>query len=216
MTAGTATDVPHGRAFPDRELKSAATPEPVEATRLDGFLELVCVADSAGRGYLARQLFRVPFHISKPYWNDQALVVQLVNPTAGQFAGDTLRCRVRVESGARLHLTAPSASRIHTTRGSGAALDQKFFAARGGWLEFQPALPIPQRRCRFRQKTDIEVETGGELFFIETFAPGPARAGRSPQKAAACLRYFFTVRRSRFVRRATASKVPCRRCNSAQ
>jgi urease accessory protein len=153
--------------------------EASEAKRLEGHLELVCAADEAGRSVLARQLFRVPFHISKPYWNDHALVVQMVNPTAGLFAGDALRCEVRVESDARLHLTTPSASRIHTMKGGRAELEQRFFVARGGWLEFQPALLIPQRQCRYRQKTEIEVETGGELFFIETFAPGRVAHGEA-------------------------------------
>jgi urease accessory protein len=179
MIAETCAARPRHCALSDGEGETFAAVKTVETGKLEGYLELVCAADAAGRSYLARQSFRVPFHISKPYWNDHALLVQMVNPTPGLFSGDALRCEVRVESGARLHLTAPSASRIHTMRGGRAELDQKCFVARGGWLEFQPALLIPQRQCRYRQRTDIEVQTGGELFFIETFAPGRVAHGEA-------------------------------------
>lgn len=154
-----------------------SAPETIKARGLEGHLELVCAADEDGRSHLARQSFRVPFHISKPYWNERALVVQVVNPTAGLFAGDALRCEVRVESGARLHLTTPSASRIHTMRAGRAELEQRFFVARGAWLELQPSLLIPQRNCRYRQTTHIHIEEGGELFFVESLAPGRVAHG---------------------------------------
>ena len=179
MIARRAAPAPCDRPSPSAGPAPAVAAEPVDATRLDGYLELDCASDASGRSYLARQRFRVPFHISKPYWNDHALVVQVVNPTAGLFAGDTLRLQVRVGPGARLHLTTPSAGRVHTTQGTGAEVCQEFFVARGGWLEFQPALLIPQRKCRYRQKTDIDVEEGGQLFFFEAMAPGRVAHGES-------------------------------------
>ncbi len=144
---------------------------------LDGHLELVCAADDAGRSYLRRQSFRVPFHLSKTYWNDHALVAQIVNPTAGLFEGDSLRCDIDVEAGASLHVTTPSASRVHTMRKAGAELRQTFRVAAGGWLEYSPAPLIPQRDARYRQQTEIHVAEGGELFFAEIVAPGRVAHG---------------------------------------
>ena len=70
-----------------------------------GFEESVrlgAVRDEASLGrFLREQSFRAPFHLSKPSWDEHALLVQIVNPTAGVFAGDALRSRVAVESGAR-------------------------------------------------------------------------------------------------------------------
>ena len=83
----------------------------------------------------------------------------------------------RVESGARLHLTTPSASRIHAMRAGRAELEQKFFVARGGWLELQPSLLIPQKDCRYRQTTRVQVEDGGELFLVESLSPGRVAHG---------------------------------------
>jgi urease accessory protein len=142
-----------------------------------GHLELSCAADGTGRSYLSHQSFRAPFHLSKPYWDEHALVVQVVNPTAGLFAGDRLRSDVSVGAGARLHLTTPSASRVHTMCDGRAELQQSFQVAEGAWLEFEPAPLIPQRNCRYLQNTSIRVARGGELFFVETLAPGRVAHG---------------------------------------
>ena len=144
---------------------------------LSGHLDFVCAVDEQGRTFIREQSFRAPFHLSKPYWDEHALIVQVVNPTAGVFAGDTLLSRVAVESGARLLLTTPSANRIHAMPSGRATVEQHFFVADGGWLEVMPELFIPQAHCRYRQHTSIEVAAGGEVFFVETLAPGRVARG---------------------------------------
>ena len=144
---------------------------------LNGQLDLVCEADERGRSFIGRQSFRAPFHLSKPYWDGHALLIQIVNPTAGVLAGDVLASRVAVESGARLLLTTPSANRIHAMPAGSASLEQHFSVANDAWLEVMPELFIPQAHCRYRQRTTIEVAAGGELFFVETLAPGRVARG---------------------------------------
>ena len=144
---------------------------------LCGHLDLVCAADAHGRTFLREQSFRAPFHLSKPYWDEHALIVQIVNPTAGVFAGDVLTSRVAIESGARLLLTTPSANRIHAMPSGRASVEQHFSVADGGWLEVMPELFIPQAQCRYRQRTSIDVAVGGEMFFVETLAPGRVARG---------------------------------------
>ncbi|NNM28512.1 MAG: hypothetical protein HKO57_03265, partial [Akkermansiaceae bacterium] len=58
-----------------------------------------------GRSVLHRRRAGGLCHLSKPYWNGEVLAAQLVNPTAGIFAGDEMRMRVRVGAGARVALT---------------------------------------------------------------------------------------------------------------
>jgi urease accessory protein len=157
-----------------RRLKSAAT---VQARSIAGHLELTCSRDEHGRSLLSHQSFSAPFHIGKAYWDDHSLHVQAVNPTAGFLSGDTASIDVRVESGAALQITTPSASRIHTMNGGGASLEQRFHVAASGWLEFNPAPLISQARSRYRQVTEIEMEPGGEAFFLETLAPGRVAHG---------------------------------------
>jgi urease accessory protein len=86
---------------------------------------------------------------------------------------------VEVATEGRLVLTTPSASRAHRMRDGLAELDQELRIARSGFLEFWPELFIPQGGTRFRQKTRIEVEDGGELLFFESLAPGRVAAGES-------------------------------------
>ena len=144
---------------------------------LTGHLDLTCAVDGTGRTFIREQSFRAPFHLSKPYWDEHALLVQIVNPTAGIFAGDTLRSRVLVENGARLLLTTPSANRIHAMPAGRATLEQHFTVAHGGWLEVMPELFIPQAQCRYAQRTTLDVALGGEVFFVETLAPGRVARG---------------------------------------
>jgi urease accessory protein len=144
-----------------------------------GHLDLVCAADDAGVSYLREQSFCAPMHISKPFHDEGALVMNVVNPTAGLFAGDEIRCEVRVERGARLVLTSPSANRAHQMREGEARMEQKFSIARGAWLEVFTAPLIPQAGSRFRQTTRIDVESGGSLLFFEVVYPGRVASGES-------------------------------------
>ena len=169
-------------------------------TRLDGHLELTCAADAEGRSYLRHQSFSAPFHLSKPYCDNEVLVAQIANPTAGLFANDRLRSDVRVEPGARLHLTTPSASRVHTMRDGRAEAHQKFDIASQAWLDYFPAPLILQAGSRHRQVTQISTEDGAEVFFVETLVPGRVAHGES--FAFAELDWEFDLRIShRFVAR---------------
>ncbi len=146
---------------------------------LSGHLRLVCSRDETGTSYLSAQSFRAPLHISKPYWTGQALLVNMVNPTAGLFSGDEIEISARVEQGARLLLTSPSASRAHAMPAGRAQARQTFHVAEGGWLEVWPELFIPQKDCEYTQRTQIDIEPGGELFLVESIAPGRVARGES-------------------------------------
>ena len=148
---------------------------------MTGHLHLVCAADASGRSFLREQSFRAPMHISKPFHDAGALVVNVVNPTAGFFSGDEVACSVRVENGARLLLTSPSASRVHRMENADglASLWQEFSVTRGAFLEVLPEIFIPQNGSRFLQRTRICVEPGGALIFFETLAPGRVASGEA-------------------------------------
>lgn len=147
---------------------------------MTGHLDLVCGLGSKGLSQLKHQSFRAPMHLSKPHLDGDTLVVNVVNPTAGLFEGDEISCKVRVETGARLLLTSPSASRAHAMKGSGEArLTQEFSVESGAWLEVLPEFFIPQAGTRYRQRTRIDVAQGGGLLFVETLAPGRVASGEA-------------------------------------
>jgi urease accessory protein len=146
---------------------------------LSGNLHLVCAAGPDGRTYLSEQSFSAPIHISKSFWDGEALLVNIVNQTAGVFGGDRIVSRVTVGPGARVLLASPSAARFHPSRGRESRLEQTFEIAAGASLDFFPEISIPQRHSRSFQKTVIHIEPGGELIYLETLSPGRVASGES-------------------------------------
>ena len=146
-----------------------------------GQLFLRAEARADGSTALAGQSFRAPFHISKPYWDADTgvLLVQVVNPTAGILRGDRLESEIAVGAGASLLVTTPSASRIFQMEGGTAESRQRFRVEAGGWLEVAPEALVPHRGARFHQKTVIEVEPGGRLFFVDQLQPGRVAHGEA-------------------------------------
>jgi urease accessory protein len=139
-----------------------------------GHLSLLAATRAHGRTVLAEQSFRAPFHISKPYWDAdaRALLVHVVNPTAGILAGDRLDSEISVQTDAALLVTTPSASRVFRMRDGAAECRQQFSVARGGWLEVAPEPLVPHRGSRYTQETSVDVELGGTLFFVDQLMPG--------------------------------------------
>ncbi len=149
------------------------------APGLRGNLRLVCRADPARGTFLAEQFFCAPVHLSKAYWNGDALLVNVVNQTAGIFGGDSITAHVVVEPGARVLLTSPSAARFHPSRGRESRLRQIFEVRAAASLDVFPEISIPQRDSRSLQETAIEIEPGGELLYLETLAPGRIASGEA-------------------------------------
>ncbi len=143
---------------------------------LRGHLDLLASADD-GRTFLRRQSFSEPIHISKPHHDTGWLVVNLASPTPGLLAGDRLDMRVEIETGARLLLTTPSASRIHAMKAGRAEVNQEFFVAAGAMLDWWPEYLIPQAGSRYRQRSVLRVASGGSLLWSESVAPGRVAAG---------------------------------------
>lgn len=146
---------------------------------LSGNLRLVCSAHPNRGTYLSAQAFAAPIHLSKAYWDGHALLVNVINPTAGIFGGDRITTHVTVESGARVFLTSPSAARFHPSQGRESKLEQTFEVRAGASLDVFPEISIPQRESRSFQKTNIQIEKGGELIYLETLAPGRVASGET-------------------------------------
>jgi urease accessory protein len=154
-----------------------------------GHLQLSAAARADGRTALAAQSFRAPYHVSKPYWDSDAgaLLVQVVNPTAGILSGDRLESEIAVGAGAALLVTTPSASRVFKMNAGSAECHQRFAVANGGWLEVLPEPLVPHRGCSYLQSTRIEMESGGELFFADLLFPGRVAHGEAWEWEKLCL-----------------------------
>jgi urease accessory protein len=144
-----------------------------------GHLHLRAARRGHGRTVLAAQSFRAPFHLSKPYWDEEVrvLLAQVVNPTAGILDGDRLESEIAVDAGASLLVTTPSASRVFQMRGGAAECRQQFTVASDGWLEVLPEPLVPHRGARYRQITTIDAASGSALFFVDQLMPGRVAHG---------------------------------------
>lgn len=152
--------------------------EGVTGRAIRGHLDLRCDLRADGATYISKQSFRAPIHLSKPHVESGALVVHLVNPTAGFFDGDRLDLRVEAGPGTKVVLSTPGASRVHRARGrSPAVCSQHLTVAAGAFMEWIPEPFIPQAGARYHQKTRIELEEGAGLFFFEWISPGRVARG---------------------------------------
>lgn len=158
---------------------------------LEGFLRMEAAPGPAGRTVLARQAFRAPFHLAKPYWDGRVLQVQVTNPTAGVLAGDRLELNIGVAGGAALLVTTPAATRAFTMDAGTAACRQTFTVADDGWLEYAPEPLCPHAGSSYTQTTRLEVARTGEAYWVETLAPG--RVGRGERWAWRRLRLELDV-----------------------
>jgi len=100
------------------------------------------------------------------------MIVNLASTSPGVLSGDRLEVKVDVAPDARMLLTMPSASRIHTMTAGHADLRQVFHVSAGGMLDYWPEYLIPQARSRYRQRNMLHVEPRGTLLWTESLAPG--------------------------------------------
>jgi len=150
-----------------------------EHAALSGNFHLVCSRRSDGTTCVSHQSFAAPFHLSKTYWNEEILLVHVINQTAGLFGGDVVKTNVVVEPGARVLLSSPSAARFHPSGGREVRIEQRYEIRAGGFLDIFPEITIPQRDSRAVQTTRIEVEPGGEALYLETLTPGRVASGET-------------------------------------
>jgi urease accessory protein len=162
-------------------------------TEFSGHLSLHAEVRDDDQTFLARQSFKAPFHLSKPYWDGHTLIVQVVNPTAGILSGDRLNSEITVGSGAAALITSPSATRIFKMNEGEAVSSQHFKVERGGWLEFMPEPLVPHHGSRFRQRTEIDLAVGGELFFADLLMPGRIARGETWAWERLCLELTLHV-----------------------
>lgn len=151
----------------------------VGSAALDSRLELRFAADDRGVTRLVHRRTGGLAHVGKPYWNGEVLLTQLVNPTAGFFAGDRLESEIELGPGASVLLSNPSATRLHTMPSGRSEMVQAFRLAAGSFLEVQPDLLIPQAQAEGLVRTRIEADPEASFLFLDLLAPGRTARGES-------------------------------------
>jgi urease accessory protein len=144
---------------------------------LQSAAELDFRLDERHRTVLSKRRAGGLYHFSKPYWNGETLALQIVNPTAGLFDGDTMSLDVHLQKGASVALTSPSASRFYAMEKSSAKITQSFSLETETWLEYHPNFSVPQQGSEVELETKITLAAGAEMIFLDQLAPGRVKHG---------------------------------------
>ena len=146
-----------------------------------GLLELIADVAPDGRTYLSRRSQRFPLRLTTPLYLDPSqpsmafLYVQ--NPTGGLFEDDDHKIALDVRSGALVHLTTQSASKLYRADRGCARQRVTLAVAKGAFAEYVPDPLIPHGGARLKQEVVAAVEPGGRLILSELVAPGRVAGG---------------------------------------
>ena len=117
-------------------------------------------------------------HLSKPHEDADALVVNMVNPTAGIFDDDEIAIRVCVDPSSNLVLTTPSSGRVYGSRHGGRALmRQELELGEDSFLEYYPEPFIPHAGAKYLQHNRIVCADRATLIYFEWLSPGRVASG---------------------------------------
>ncbi|MFC5050462.1 urease accessory protein UreD [Rubritalea spongiae] len=119
-------------------------------------------------------------HASKAYHDGDFLSLQLVNPTAGLFAGDSLEIDLSIGERANVSLTSPSATRFHTM-GEGEHSDfiQRVVVGEQAVLDYWPEMVIAQRGATVHQSTMVQLAADARMVLLDSLAPGRIAHGEN-------------------------------------
>ncbi len=184
------------------------------ATRPFAGLADLIFAPRDGRTRLVASQTRPPLLAGRVLYPDEALPdlahLILANPTAGIFAGDRLRIRVRVRAGGQAHVTTQAATRIHTMLAGGATQHIGLLVEGGAALEWLPDPVIPFRGARFTNSTHLVVAPGGTLIYGDILTPGRVASGESLAYTRLTTRLTVTRPSGELLYREAMSSVPAR------
>jgi urease accessory protein len=127
-----------------------------------------------GRTVLTHSRVNAPVALVRPFpLEDGGQLVQLITIGPGLCGGDRLDIRISVETGARLVVTTPAATRV-LSMDAGQHAEQRvaLHVAAGATLEYYPAVTIPFPDSAFSQTIDVNAESGARVGVLETWALG--------------------------------------------
>ena len=95
-----------------------------------------------GQSYIARQRVGYPFHITRPFYFDEApagaLTLYLQSVSGGIYQGEDLRMTCSADPGSAAHVTTQAATIVHRMPAAPARQTVALEAADGAFLEYLP------------------------------------------------------------------------------
>ncbi|MGQ0694140.1 MAG: urease accessory protein UreD [Nitrospiraceae bacterium] len=122
-----------------------------------------------------------PWHLLPPIYLDEtgAAYTLLLNPSGGLVGGDHLSIDLRLDAGAHVLISAPSANRVYRSRGEVSVQEVEIALGAGAVLEWLPEHTIPFGGSRYRQTVHVTLAPGATILLWDAVASGRiARAER--------------------------------------
>ncbi len=146
---------------------------PTESVGRVGALKLG-YAKRDGRTIIVRSHCTSPWHLLPPIYLDDtgAAYTLLVNPSGGLVGGDHLSIDMRLDGGAQVLISAPSANRVYRSAGGVSVQDITLTVGPGAVLEWVPEHTIPFAGSRFRQRLHATLAPGAVILLWDAVAAG--------------------------------------------
>jgi urease accessory protein len=166
-----------GSASVPRKRKDAS-PVLTESVGRVGQLRLE-YATRDGRTIIAQSHCTTPWHWLPPIYLDDTgeAYTLLLNPSGGLVGGDRLSIDMRVDEGAHVLISAPSANRVYRSEGEVSVQDIELAVGPGAILEWLPEQTIPFAGSRFRQTIHATLAPGATILLWDAIASGRIARG---------------------------------------
>jgi urease accessory protein len=132
-----------------------------------------------GRTIIAQSHCTTPWHLLPPIYLDDtgAAYTLLVNPSGGLVGGDHLSIDMKVDEGAHVLISAPSANRVYRSESEVSVQEIELAVGPGAILEWLPEQTIPFAGSRFRQQLHATLAPGATILMWDAIASGRIARG---------------------------------------
>ena len=152
----------------------AATPTPAARANEGPQAALRFARAPDGQSYISRQRVGYPFHITRPFYFDEApagaLTLYLQSVSGGIYQGEDLRMTCSAEACSAAHVTTQAATIVHRMPAAPARQTVALEAADGALLEYLPDPLIMFPGARLTSVLEIEAAEGATVVACESFA----------------------------------------------
>lgn len=137
-----------------------------------------------GQTHLARQYTPHPFHITRPFHHPGdaggMATLYLQSSSGGVYSGDDLSLDIRVETGARAHVTTQASTIVHDARGrAGVTQTVTLHVGQGARLDYLPDPAILMSGAALRNRVTLDLEDGARAILGDAqLAHDPEGRGR--------------------------------------
>lgn len=126
-----------------------------------------------GRTRLASQYVPYPFHVTRPFYLDQArpdfATLYLQSSSGGLYSGEQLRLDIRTGSDAAVEITTQAATLVRDSKGKAAAIENHLNLGRGSLTMHTPDPLVLFPNARVRSNLSVTLEPGARAVCQEAF-----------------------------------------------